>query len=840
MEPPSAAHDANNCLHSSYLINSSSATSSSNLHKQQQQLLQKQQLFYVNETTSRINEQSSLNQSTSQQLHPHLHHPYYQQQQANIVAAKASSYYSLTPASSTTSLNDFSLHISNETILNNKKQLKKKPSTTSTLAVTLTAPQPTPVQTVTLLRTSSKKRTRTSTVEAPVAAAALNLNQGEEEEATVTTTATHTLPQPPQTVATVVAKRRGRPPKNSLVASAKLTTTVAAAAVTLPVNHVAPIAQPESVSSDSSTVNTPIPPVMAPVAQPETTSSSNKNGTTSLSRYNSIDSTTYSRTANNKLIKSLINKCSSNSNLQKSKVAVAETTIDRLNASATTTPTNQSGSSVLTNKINKSNNVNTKQQPPQPQITDYLVENNKYTKQQLQENLSDTENRNTSLLSQQRTPTKMPSSTNLLAKLQSTATAIDPQMDPFSPTTPMPKLSWANNNELWQVMRRKELKYAHDPNYLKRHLNIEPQMRAILLDWLVEISYAYRLHRETWYLALEYMDRFLTCSKQQMRVDRLQLIGMTSLFLAAKVEEIYPPKLKELAAHMESYSLDNEDAISQFELFMLKTLNWEISPVTANTWLMTYLQIASINYYSILNQDNTAADKTHNTSMVMPLNIYKNSNLSKFGLNSANNESGGVSQVQQQFYLENYMKSVTLLDLCMFDMESLRFSYSVLAASAIYHMITPMSANLTASNQNKTPFSKGPAQQAALLVQACTGYKLYELDACIKWMYPYADVCKEVITEEKMIQIKMFSSIDAEDSHNIQLYHQNLEFLKEVQTKKTPSKFYSNSNLLLTPPDSHRKFSSSSSSASCSYISDSNSTILSTPQASSASCTTKK
>ncbi len=679
------------------------------------------------------------------------------------MAAKASSYYSLTPASSTTSLNDFSIHISNETALKNKKQLKKKPATTSTLVVSAPIAATEPVQTVTLLRTSSKKRTRTNTVETPLPSSTTHqLNQQKDSTTSAqqpTTAATE------QTVATAV-RRRGRPPKNSLVALTKLTSAQQH-------SHAAPIAQPESLSSaESFNVLTPVhvaapEAAPAPVAITQSEQTSNKNGT-SLTRYNSIDSTSYNRTANNKLIKSLINKCSSNSNLQKSKVATTEITSE--------------SAGVLTNKINKSNNVNTK---PQPQITDYLVENKHHHQQQKQqENLSDIENQNCLL---NRTPTKTPSTTNLhayqikdLKQLNNIASNVSAantitEQDPF-PTTPMPKLSWANNNELWQVMRRKEIKYIHDPNYLKRHLNIEPQMRAILLDWLVEISYAYRLHRETWYLAIEYMDRFLTCSKQQMRVDRLQLIGMTSLFLAAKVEEIYPPKLKELAGHMESYSSNNEDAISQFELFMLKTLNWEISPVTANTWLMTYLQIASINYYSILNQESSI-DKIHDTKMVMPLNIYKNSNLSKFGLNSANSQNGGVSPIQQQFYLDNYMKSVTLLDLCMFDMESLRFSYSILAASAIYHMITPMSTASASKNPNYTPFSKSPSQQAAQLVQSCTGYKMYELDACIKWMYPYADVCKEIITEEKMVKVKSFPSIDLEDSHNIQLYYQNLEFL---------------------------------------------------------------
>ena len=84
---------------------------------------------------------------------------------------------------------------------------------------------------------------------------------------------------------------------------------------------------------------------------------------------------------------------------------------------------------------------------------------------------------------------------------------LEPQSD--AAATPMPKLSWANNSELWETMRQKDAKYAHDPLYLKRHCGIEPQMRAILLDWLVEISYAYRLHRETFHLAMEYMDRFV-------------------------------------------------------------------------------------------------------------------------------------------------------------------------------------------------------------------------------------------------------------------------------------------------------------------------------------------
>jgi len=477
------------------------------------------------------------------------------------------------------------------------------------------------------------------------------------------------------------------------------------------------------------------------------------------------------------------------------------------------------------------NNVNTAN-TQQSQITGYLIEKvnqpcalpisnpavaaHYHLHHQHKQHPTDIENNSLSLYTNYYNKVKSIRSSNPAELI----TPAENENERSAPSTPMPQLSWANNHELWQTMLRKQLKYAHDPFYLKRHCNIEPQMRAILLDWLVEIAYAYRLHRETLHLAVEYMDRFLTCCKQQMRVDRLQLIGMTCLFLAAKVEEIYPPKLKELASHMESYSNNNEDAISQFELFILKTLNWQISPVTANTWLMTYLQIASINYYSMFTENR---DPTHqpilNTQMVMPLNIYKNSNANKMN----------VTNTQQEFYLKNYMKSVALLDLCMFDMDSLKFSYSILAASAMYHMVANLNPGSSNPGGYATPFDRmGLNSFACNIVQMSTGYKIQELDVCIKWMSSYAEVCKDILTEEKMVTVKAFSSVDPEDSHNIQLYHQNLELLKEAQSRKTPCKFYSNSSMqvLLTPPDSHRKFSTSSSSSS-SYYSSSNSMSMS-------------
>lgn len=49
------------------------------------------------------------------------------------------------------------------------------------------------------------------------------------------------------------------------------------------------------------------------------------------------------------------------------------------------------------------------------------------------------------------------------------------------------------------------------------------------------MSEVYTLHRETAYLAQDFFDRFML-TQDDMEKDRLQLIGITALFIASKME----------------------------------------------------------------------------------------------------------------------------------------------------------------------------------------------------------------------------------------------------------------------------------------------------------------
>ncbi|KAF1774863.1 Cyclin-like [Phytophthora cactorum] len=87
--------------------------------------------------------------------------------------------------------------------------------------------------------------------------------------------------------------------------------------------------------------------------------------------------------------------------------------------------------------------------------------------------------------------------------------------------------------------------YAEDITkyHLETESDINAKMRAILVDWLVDVHYKYGLLPQTLHIAVLLIDHFLEKSLSVGR-QRLQLIGVTAMFIASKYEEIYPRKPK--------------------------------------------------------------------------------------------------------------------------------------------------------------------------------------------------------------------------------------------------------------------------------------------------------
>ncbi|KAF8659747.1 hypothetical protein HU200_058208 [Digitaria exilis] len=118
--------------------------------------------------------------------------------------------------------------------------------------------------------------------------------------------------------------------------------------------------------------------------------------------------------------------------------------------------------------------------------------------------------------------------------------------------------------------------------------DITPSMRAILIDWLVEVAEEYHLVPDTLYLTVNYIDRYLSGNK--IGRQRLQLLGVACMLIAAKHEEICAPQAEEFC-----YITDNSyfrDEVLEMEAAVLKCLNFQTSAPTAKCFLRRFLHAA--------------------------------------------------------------------------------------------------------------------------------------------------------------------------------------------------------------------------------------------------------
>lgn len=138
--------------------------------------------------------------------------------------------------------------------------------------------------------------------------------------------------------------------------------------------------------------------------------------------------------------------------------------------------------------------------------------------------------------------------------------------------------------DVMRCMLQRELHFMPRPDYMSDQPQINAKMRAILNDWLFEVHRKYTLKRETLFLAVNLSDRYL--SHATVSRQRLQLVGVTALLIAAKFEEIEPPELADLVyVTADSYS---RQEIMETEIAMLAVFNFQVAAPTAASFLQHF------------------------------------------------------------------------------------------------------------------------------------------------------------------------------------------------------------------------------------------------------------
>ncbi|CBQ68369.1 probable Clb1-B-type cyclin 1 [Sporisorium reilianum SRZ2] len=128
-------------------------------------------------------------------------------------------------------------------------------------------------------------------------------------------------------------------------------------------------------------------------------------------------------------------------------------------------------------------------------------------------------------------------------------------------------------NDIFEYMKELEIVNMPNGDYMLTQNEINWDVRAILVDWLVDVHAKFRLLPETLYLAVNIIDRFL--SRRTISLSKLQLVGVTAMFIASKYEEVMCPSIQNFYYLADGGYTDVE--ILRAERYVLKVLDFSMS-----------------------------------------------------------------------------------------------------------------------------------------------------------------------------------------------------------------------------------------------------------------------
>ncbi|CAD8173932.1 unnamed protein product [Paramecium octaurelia] len=141
------------------------------------------------------------------------------------------------------------------------------------------------------------------------------------------------------------------------------------------------------------------------------------------------------------------------------------------------------------------------------------------------------------------------------------------------------------SSETLQALMLQEIEHFPNPDYMVTiQTQISPKVRAILMDWMIDVCSVYQMKRDTYYLAVAYVDSYLS-KKSIPKVD-VQLLGTASMLIASKMEEVeakHASEFEKAANH--GYTIDQ---IYQMEIDVCTVLQWHLNLPTINLWIEFY------------------------------------------------------------------------------------------------------------------------------------------------------------------------------------------------------------------------------------------------------------
>ncbi|TYH88836.1 hypothetical protein ES332_D01G216200v1 [Gossypium tomentosum] len=143
-------------------------------------------------------------------------------------------------------------------------------------------------------------------------------------------------------------------------------------------------------------------------------------------------------------------------------------------------------------------------------------------------------------------------------------------------------------DDIYAYYKKTEVSSCVSPNYMDRQFDINEKMRAILIDWLIEVHYKFDLMEETLFLTINLIDRFL--ERCTVIRKKLQLVGMTAMLLACKYEEVSVPIVEDFVL-ISDKAYTRKDVLDM-EKLMVNTLQFHMSVPTPYVFMRRFLKAA--------------------------------------------------------------------------------------------------------------------------------------------------------------------------------------------------------------------------------------------------------
>lgn len=134
-------------------------------------------------------------------------------------------------------------------------------------------------------------------------------------------------------------------------------------------------------------------------------------------------------------------------------------------------------------------------------------------------------------------------------------------------------------------MKKEEVEKMVPVDYLQKvQTEIKDTSRAFLIEWIIDVHRKFKLTPEALYVAVFIIDKFL--SKQQIQKSQLHLLGVSTLLIASKYEEIYPPTLTDFLAVSENKF--TKQMVLKMEKDILTALGFNVTAPSAYRFLQRY------------------------------------------------------------------------------------------------------------------------------------------------------------------------------------------------------------------------------------------------------------